>query len=37
LCQKAADELWEKSKVLVNQGDMHWSNKKIKKEIKLAL
>lgn len=29
LCAKAAEELWEKSKILVNQGDMHWSNKSL--------
>jgi hypothetical protein len=29
LCQKAANELWEKCKTLVNIGDMHWVNKPI--------
>lgn len=27
LCEKAAKELWDKCAILVNQGDMHWTNK----------
>ena len=27
LCYKAAKELWDKCAILVNQGDMHWTNK----------
>ena len=29
LCQRGANELWEKCKPLVNLGDMHWKNKEI--------
>jgi len=29
LCDKAAKELWDKCATLVNNGLMHWSNKKI--------
>ncbi len=30
LCEKAAKELWDKCNILVNLGDMYWSNKIIK-------
>jgi len=29
LCNKAADELWQKCSHLVSQGFMYWSNKQI--------
>jgi hypothetical protein len=29
LCIKASKELWDKSSILVNSGEMHWKNKSI--------